>query len=388
MKLQFKTFVLSVSCLLACATFSVDKGTITDGDREGITAIIAEIFGLETEIVGIKDISGNNATSKVYKITLNNGKIYILKKNPEWQGVANAIFASKNGFGPRVITDAFKAGLNPYDDSGFSYIITEFIQPLNKYRGLDLEAKKEQFWQKLGESIKIMHACEKPTSIQKRTIFAWLDYHLEKIDKRGNVSESGREFHRRMREFLEKAKSALKSKEIATVVAHNDLSKGNILYSDGNFRFIDFDDMGLGDGNNDLFWSMYEIIFHFFWDDEELSAEMIQQFEDALLQGYFGTDAVITEEQKKAMNLIKKVVLLRWVITQEYFEYTPSEEKKFVYAPDGETYSMKRAFHIAEMVLNEDNIEADVDYGRFEEIRRLANQKPDLADEIGHLIST
>jgi Ser/Thr protein kinase RdoA (MazF antagonist) len=134
------------------------------------------------------------------------------------------------------------------------------------------------------------------------------------FDRLQDLSAKERRQLERYRIFLFKKAKAFQKKYPRRVgLIHADLHLGNLVWQNGEFAAIDFDDCGTGFYAYDLVMAMIEIE-NIFWKDEVKK----DKFKKILIDGYRSQrpwDAADDEFLKHLLN-IRSLVILRWLLAR------------------------------------------------------------------------
>jgi hypothetical protein len=330
--------------------------------NDPINKKIAEIFKLKLnkDILKIKKMEGSHQpNAKIYKIealdSKNKGKNtgidaeipkkYMIKflVGGDWKEIKSNIFASKNGFGPKI----YVAKHNPIKDQG--YFIAEFLE------NEKITAEKRQdkkLYMALGDILKKIHGTPKESqNTHTWTIFDIFADRFQKLTSRGKISENAAKMHEIIKKQVQKMKIILESEYKGEYkITHNDLHQGNLRYQNGRFTAIDFADLAMGDP----FYDLAKVINEFCI---VTSTEKVLLFQDALLQQYFGRKP--TDWELKKLSIMKKLDLLRIALDEELYEYKGKDE--FMYTSDAPATEMR----LARVLLEEGFKEGAPDYDRI-----------------------
>jgi thiamine kinase-like enzyme len=253
---------------------------------------------------------GNGIVNQVYKTSVDSGNVYtvkLLEKNTEELGIDrlsekyNSEVAYFDGVGPKVIE------LN----TNTNVLVTDYIDG-QVLTNDNLNLKNVS---KIITNIKLLH--EGPSFLNDFDIFDKLNLFLS-VCKSNKYKTNGNFIARRKHlKLINKIKKSLSNYDGKIIApCHNDLWSSNVILSDGNVTFIDYE----YSGNNDILYELGQ-----FWNESGFSESYIH----LIISEYFGEDVDGFAEIAELYSIVANYTWSVWGIIQSNKSKIDYDYKKY-----------------------------------------------------------
>ncbi len=245
------------------------------------------------EPVAVEELPGGNSGNPLFLATRGENRYIVrfFKSSAEaHHEIACQRAASDAGYGPHV----FAA------DPEQRYLIMEYVEPMTSDR-----------YRALGTTLSKMHHGDAfPT--HEADIFARIHTDIDKLKKK----ESFGFIAVHLEQMMLKVEEAIPASE-QKAPCHNDLHPGNMIYSSGVYKIIDFGDAI----QDDPYFDLATVIVHNCFNQTQ---------EEAVLSSYFGRS--ILPEEKAKLTLMKQAVYICYAARNFLASnqpYDQNQESKF-----------------------------------------------------------